>query len=110
MRQRTWEARVEKILGKELTEPLRWHYLSFADEKFNGAVILQCHGVTDGVMQTHALGINPGGQVMAVPMPDEVLPAEQYRNRLLTKEDILEIWPDAKTIREHEEEELAGKG
>lgn len=56
-----------------------------------------------------AVGINPGGQVMAVPIPAENIPDEKYHNRLLSKEDIQEFWPDAKTLREHDAD-AAGAG
>lgn len=98
------EARMKKILTEERAEPEQWFYLSFADEEFNGAVIIRAHGIADATMKTHVLGINPGGQVISVPIPTKKLPAETYRNRLLSKADIVEFWPDSKTIREHEEE------
>lgn len=50
---------------------------------------------------------NPGGQVMCVPMPNEIIAQvpETDRTRLLTREDVQRIWPDAKSISEHEEEQ-----
>jgi hypothetical protein len=101
-----WKKRVAQVMLEELGEPEKWHYVSFADTSFREVVIIKAHGVTDAITKCHTLGINPGGQVMCVPMPDEVINqvSESHRNRLLSKEDVQSIWPDAKTIREHEEE------
>jgi len=101
-----WKARVAEITRRELEEPESWHYVSFADEVFRGVVLIKAHGITDAVSKCHRLNINPGGQVMCVPMPDDVIEQvnDKYRNRLLTKADVLEIWPDAKSLREHEKE------
>jgi hypothetical protein len=102
-----WKARVAEVMREELAQPEQWHWVSFADEVFRGAVVIQAHGVTDAATKCHALNINPGGQVMALPMPPEILAQvpESYRNRLLTKAEVKELWPDAKSLREYEEEE-----
>jgi hypothetical protein len=97
------DKRIAALLTLEAADPLRMVYLSFAtDEEFYGAVIIEAHGIGHATMLTHQLGINPGGQVMAVDIPAEMIPSAKYHNRLLTKEEILEFWPDSKTIREHE--------
>jgi hypothetical protein len=95
--------RIVEALEAEYTEPLRWFYCSFAGEHFNGAVIIQAHGVADCSLRAHRKKINPGGELAAWEVTQERLPPEKYRNRLLTKAEILELWPDAKSIREHEE-------
>jgi hypothetical protein len=105
MRERTLKARMQQKLAEEMNEPEKWLYLSFADEKFNGGVVIKAHGMMDAVTKTHALGINPGGQVISIEVPDEHLPDEKFRNRLLSKEDVLEMWPDSKHLREIWEEE-----
>lgn len=100
--------RVAEVAREELAIPEHWMYLSFADDEFKGGVIIKAHGITDATMKCSLLQINPGGQVAAYDLIGEVadmLPEEKYRNRLLTREDILEFWPDAKSIREFEEEE-----
>ena len=98
--------RVAEVTLEELGEPEVWHYVSFAAETFNGAVVIKAHGIGDAVSKCHRLNINPGGQVLAVMMPDEIVAQvpETHRNRLLSREDVQSIWADAKTIREHEEE------
>jgi hypothetical protein len=101
-----FQQRVAELTKQELNEPERWHYMSFADKVFRGVVIMLGHGVTDCVSRTHRMGINPGGEVLCVPMPDEILAQvpEADRLRLLSKADVQRIWPDAKTLREHEAE------
>lgn len=100
MRQRIWKARVAKILAEELERPKRWHYFSFAAEKFYGGLIIECHGLTDGIMKAHRMGVNPGGEVIAVPVPAGQLPPAKYRNRLLSKSDILEFAGAVQTLAE----------
>ena len=104
-----WRERVAEVTLEEMGEPEVWHYVSFADEVFHGVVIIKAHGVGDAVSKCHRLNINPGGQVRAVPMPEEIIAQvpESHRNRLLSKEDVQSIWPDAKSLREHEEEAAA---
>ena len=109
MNDEQFKNRITEVLKEELEEPEHWMYLSFADTKFNGGVIIKAHGITDALMKCNLLQINPHGEVMPFHFPDDfLLPDEKYRNRILTKEDILEIWPDAKSLRELEEEEANG--
>lgn len=86
-----------------------WHYLSFADEQtgFKGAVIVEALNTFDAVMKTHRMNINPGGEVIVLKISayGVSIPAEPYRNKLLSRQDIVEFWPDAKSIAEHEENE-----
>lgn len=107
-----WRARVAEVARQELQEPELWHYVSFADKVFHGVVIIKAHGITDAVSKCHRLNINPGGQVMCVPMPDKIVAQvpEADRTRLLTKADVQRIWPDAKSLREHEEEARSAAG
>jgi hypothetical protein len=84
--------RADELLAKELTQPLRLHYLSFAGpEGWRGAVIVEAHGLVDALVLCHVLGINPGGDVACVPVPPEHLPPESARNRLLSKADCEEV-------------------
>jgi len=107
MNQEQFKQRRAELLTQEYAEPERWMYLSFADETFHGAVVIKAHGLTDAITRTHALNINPGGQVFGVDMPDDILASvpETNRQRLLSAEEIKAMWPDAKSIREHEEDE-----
>ena len=87
-----------------------WHYLSFADDtSFLGGLVIHAFGFMDAIMQAHLRGLNPGGEVMYAELPDAAIPPERFRNRLLSKDEVKEMWPDAKSIREHEEDEAAGR-
>lgn len=106
MNAKQFKKRRAEVLRKEFAEPEGWMYLSFADEKFRGVVVIKAHGLVDAISRTHALGINPGGQVMGVDMPDEIVAQvpEDCRTRLLTKAEVQRIWPDAKSLRERQAE------
>lgn len=41
------------------------------------------------VHAAHQLGINPGGSVRGIPIPDQHLPATELRERLLTYEELV---------------------
>jgi hypothetical protein len=98
-----FKKRAAEVVRQEMNEPERWHYVSFAGESsFRGAVIIEAHGITDALLKINGLKLNPHGEVLCIPL-DEV-PEEKWRNRLLTKEDVLTMWPDAKSVGELEEE------
>jgi hypothetical protein len=88
-----------------------WMYLSFADDDrggFLGAAIVEGNNVGQAARRAHVLGINPGGQVLGfgpltpAELDENVPPA--YRDKLLDKTAIKEVFGDAKSIRELEEE------
>lgn len=110
MNAQAFKERVATVLREELTQPETWLYTSFADDVFKGVVIIKGHGITDALSKCNILGINPGGQVICVPLPDEIIAQvpETYRNRLLSKIDILELWPDSRSLGEHEREDEPG--
>jgi hypothetical protein len=109
MKDEQFASRVNEVLQKELETPEKWLYVSFATEtEFCGAVVIQAHGLTDALMKINALGINPHGEVLAFPIPDDgsfQMPEEKFRNVLLSKKQVKELWPDAMSIREFEEEQ-----
>jgi hypothetical protein len=86
-------ARIHEVLAAEVLQPERWFYLSFFDKAFKGAVVIRAHGITTALIKTHALRINPGGEVLCRPLPDSLLPPESDRNRLLTEAEVEAIWP-----------------
>jgi hypothetical protein len=105
-----FENRVLEVLGKEQSEPVMWHYVSFAKSReeggCQGVVLIQGRGITDCLLKINMMQANPGGEVMAIPIPSEAehnLPPIEFRNRLLSKEEVYKLWPDAKTLEEHEE-------
>lgn len=98
-------ARAQELLLIEADEPLCWWYLSFADKKFIGAVVIQARGVISARIGCARLGINPGGELLAVPIPSGcTLPNVLDCNRLLSEDEVRSIWADAKTLRELEGE------
>jgi hypothetical protein len=82
-----WKARAENMLNAEACCPLRWCYMSFADESgFLGGVYVFARGILSAVAATHEMGINPGGQVMY--MEPEDAPPPELINRLLSREEL----------------------
>ena len=78
------------------TQDPTWYWLSFADgslpegEQFLGVAIVPGSGVMSASMMAYELGCNPGGEVQAIEIPPEHVPDEQYRMRLLSKEELAE--------------------
>jgi len=77
-------------------------WLSFADgtlprgSQFLGGVLIEAESFVDAIERSHALGINPGGEVKGAgpswPADEVGMEAfEKYKNRLLTKEDAKEF-------------------
>jgi hypothetical protein len=70
------EERVEQLYADELERPYGWYYLSFADpdlpqgEQFLGAAVVRAQGIITATSKCHDLQINPGGQVMCLPLPE----------------------------------------
>ncbi len=96
-----WLKRRAELLERESHGPLRWWWLSFADDDkggFLGAAIVQARGFTSAVQQAHLLHINPGGQVAGWEIaPESDALTERFRNRLLTREEAESIGQGAKT-------------
>lgn len=62
-------------------------YLSFARETFRGACVIEADSVVAAVKRAHALGINPGGNVLGLPVP----PDDAHRlpvGKLLSRADL----------------------
>jgi hypothetical protein len=79
-----WHAKIAAMLAEEAKQPVQWWYLSFVkDEKFAGACVVQARGVASALQRSHALGINPGGEVMSFPVGAEKgpLPADRLLSR-----------------------------
>lgn len=70
-----------------------WWWLSFADPRlptgsqFLGVAIVEGPTYIDAITRSHALGINPGGQVQSTDIPVWV-PPESLRNRLLSRDEL----------------------
>ena len=93
-----WKARRAQLLTDELGQPLRWFYISFADDdSFRGAVIVKAPGEAHAIQASHRLGINPGGQAAIFKVPDGAPVPPAAVNRLLSKRD-LEVLFGADTL------------
>jgi hypothetical protein len=98
-----FEARSKQVLDEELQHSLRPFYLSFASpERFLGGAIVEAHGILSAVTMCNALGINPGGEVMALPVPEDHVPSPEYFNRLLSKEEVQNLPPAAQEEKENQ--------
>jgi len=71
-----------------------WWYLSFADDTFRGGVVVRGDDVVSALEEANRLGINPGGQVLGVPLTSDHVPAASYRERLLSRDDCDACWDD----------------
>ncbi len=67
-------------------------YLSFADTEkgFLGCCIVRGTDVVEGTIEAHRLGINPGGEVACIEVPDGDAPFDWLANtnRLMSFEDM----------------------
>jgi hypothetical protein len=71
---------------------MRLYYLSFAsDTAFLGCVFVEGRELVDAVRAAHRLGINPGGEVLGAPVPEDMMPPTSYRRRLLTEPELEEV-------------------
>jgi hypothetical protein len=70
--------------------------MSFADPdkepgtQFLGVCIVQGGGIAEATQTAWDLGINPGGEIQAHPIPEEHVPDEKYRLRLLSRDELEE--------------------
>jgi hypothetical protein len=100
--------RVLELLAQERRDPMRWWYLSYATEEgFLGAVYIEAHGPVEAAFFSNKRKISPGGEVFMAQVPNGKLPEERFRNRLLTRDEVIAANPseDVKTIAEFEAEE-----
>jgi hypothetical protein len=99
-----FDERVRTLASAEI-EGKDWvcYYLSWAteDEWLGGAYVL-AYGPVTARLRAQAMGIAPcGGECLICRLPDgHPVPSDEYRNRLLTRSDLLEIDPEAKSLRE----------
>ena len=84
-----------------------WWYIAFETEKnvvkkggpivFMGAAIVEAPTFFDAVSEAYRKRIAPENsstRSQPVQIPDDRLPLADYRNRLLTKEEVQQIWPE----------------
>lgn len=69
-----------------------WWWLSFADEKkpqgsqFLGAVLLEANDMSDAVLKSKRLGLNPGGEVLGAMLGGHKEPPKEQTYKLLSLE------------------------
>lgn len=106
MNRQEFQQRINKLLAEDAKNPLRWWFLSYAGEDgFHGGVIIQAHGRTEAAYLCRHRGLSPGGQVLILEVPEEELPGEESRNRLLTRPELEAIWGKGLTLEEIEAKE-----
>ena len=77
--------------------PLWW--LSFCDgdrpegQQFLGVSVVDGFNLASAAANAHRLGCNPGGEVMGIEAPEDMIHMvpESYRNRLLTRSEAEEL-------------------
>lgn len=85
-----------EVLEQDMKNPEGWWWLSFCDpdkpegEQFLGVCIVHGGGGGEAIQNAWTIGCNPGGEVMSIPIPEQHVPDEQYRRRLLSKEELEE--------------------
>ena len=91
--------RYPSLAVKEMENEPTWWWLSFSgDGKCLGVVIVFAHGLLEAVRICKEQNINPGGEVLGATMPAELVPPQEYRNKILTVEEVTEFMPRAETI------------
>lgn len=83
-------------------------YLSFVDDHFLGACVVEAPSMPDACRKAWALNINPGGQVLGVPVPENkegIFPQNVLMNRATLAE-----YDSVLSIREADEQGLNWSG
>jgi len=92
-----WKARRAQILTDELRQPLRWWYLSYADDDgFRGGLLLEAHGELHAIELAQRLNLSPGGQVLILEVPSEVAVTlqDESKGRLLSKPELERLFDE----------------
>lgn len=90
------EQRHRFLMDQEAGNPEEWWWLSFADPKrpkgsqFLGVAIVAACGFMHAVDKTHALKVNPGGEVRGITYGPGWEPPATYTDRLLSEDDLNE--------------------
>lgn len=97
-------ARRRMAMMLDPTPPV-WWWLSFCDaaqppgSRFSGVAVVMGSNILTATEEARKIGCNPGGEVQGLPFGnDEILPPERFRNRLLTKAEIVECEAERKKL------------
>ena len=91
--------RMEQLMLEAEGYPDRWFWLSFADpsrprgSQFLGVSIVKARTYFEATMRAHALGINPGGEVLGYDYKElwgAPEPPEVHRHRLMSRLELVE--------------------
>ena len=87
---------LQEKLAEEVDNPDVCLWMSFCDPdkpkgtQFLGVIVVMAKGPAHALVKTHALGINPGGEIMTYQTnPDDIKPADF--DRLLTKDYLISV-------------------
>lgn len=81
--------RIERLNNVE-----RVMWLSFCDpekpkgSQFLGVIVINALGLSDAILKTHALGINPNGAILSLMMDDDEIKPEHF-NKLLSAKQLI---------------------
>lgn len=78
----------------------QWMLLSFANvEGFLGGAVVYASDVSDAADKAWDMGINPGGEVLAFPIPEAFTIPDRFQKKLLTRDECNELdafWQEEK--------------
>ena len=89
--------RLREIHDKESQNEEHLIWMSFADpdlpkgQQFLGAVIIKARGLAQATVLTHTMGINPGGEILSMDIPNDLFITDFWQNRLLSREECEEL-------------------
>jgi hypothetical protein len=93
------EKRMRELLDAEKGQPMGWWYLSYTGEEgFRGGIIIEARGFVSATLLANILKISPGGEVAGLKIPPDHLPPGEIPTRLLSKDELTELWGDLKTL------------
>lgn len=102
-----WLDRINRRLAETKDHPKTCWWLSFADadlppgRQFLGVAVVRAQDLSWASIEAHRLGINPGGEVQAYRLPDDLerfIPP-RFFNRLLTRAECAEFDREVEAAR-----------
>lgn len=86
------EDSIKEMMRQDMSSEPHWLWLSFRDveaDKSLGVAIVEGGGIMEATMNAKRHGCNPGGEVLGYVLDPENLPAPEFRNRLLSEEELI---------------------
>jgi hypothetical protein len=96
-----FEQTISKAIADEIIPPSFWFLVPFIKTetgKFQAAVIVEGKNWGDAVKAALHMRLEDDENIGRnyFQLPADRVPAEQYRNRILTREEVETIWPESK--------------